>query len=180
MKATEWRTLPPSSDPCWLVTFTGSAPEQETSRAAQTTLADGVIGTAGSAPIRLPGSRNEVIVGNVYVGSGAETDMLRAPTWTLLDGEPAADPALVRVLDLRSGTLHQQIQTTRGPLEVASFSSLASPASWASARGARAQPSRLPGRSTRRPFPNIRPGLLSASRPSTGPKLSASRRGRVA
>ncbi len=116
-----------SDDAGWLVTFTGSAPEHERTRAAQTTLADGTIGTSGGAPIRLPGSRNEVIVANVYVGNLAETDLLRAPTWTLLDGEPAADPALVRVLDLRSGTLHQEIQTSRGLLEVSSFSSLASP-----------------------------------------------------
>lgn len=118
---------PASDDPGWLVTFTGSTPEQERSRAAQTTLADGVIGTTGSAPIRLPSSRCEVIVGNVYVGTGAATDMLRAPTWTLLKGEPALDPALVRVLDLRAGTLHQEIQTAAGPLQVTAFSSLAHP-----------------------------------------------------
>ena len=109
------------------MTFTGSAPEHEPSRAAQTALADGVIGTAGSAPLRLPGSRCEVIVGNVYLGTGATTDLLRAPTWTLLEGEPATDPALVRVVDLRSGTLHQEIQTAAGPLQVTAFSSLASP-----------------------------------------------------
>jgi len=118
---------PASDDPGWLVTFTGSAPEHEPSRAAQTALADGVIGTAGSAPLRLPGSRCEVIVGNVYLGTGAATDLLRAPTWTLLEGEPATDPALVRVLDLRSGTLHQEIQTAAGPLQVTAFSSLARP-----------------------------------------------------
>lgn len=77
---------PASDDPGWLVTFTGSAPAHEPSRAAQTALADGVIGTAGSAPLRLPGSRCEVIVGNVYLGTGAATDLLRAPTWTLLEG----------------------------------------------------------------------------------------------
>ena len=118
---------PTSDDPGWLVTFTGSAPEHEPSRAAQTALADGVIGTAGSAPLRLPGSRCEVIVGNVYLGTGATTDLLRAPTWTLLEGEPATDPALVRVVDLRSGTLHQEIQTAAGPLQVTAFSSLAHP-----------------------------------------------------
>jgi hypothetical protein len=118
---------PASDDPGWLVTFTGSAPAHEPSRAAQTALADGVIGTAGSAPLRLPGSRCEVIVGNVYLGTGAATDLLRAPTWTLLEGEPATDPALVRVVDLRSGTLHQEIQTAAGPLQVTAFSSLAHP-----------------------------------------------------
>lgn len=125
MKFAERRAL--RGDPGWLVTFTGSTPEHELSRAAQTTLGDGVIGTAGSPPLRLPGSRFEVIVGNVYVGAGAATDLLRAPTWTLLGGEPATDPALVRVLDLRSGTLHQEIQTAAGPLEVTAFSSLAHP-----------------------------------------------------
>src|SRR5450759_4306133 len=118
---------PASDDPGWLVTFTGSAPDHEPSRAAQTALAGGVIGTAGSAPLRLPGSRCEVIVGNVYLGTGAATDLLRAPTWTLLEGEPATDPALVRIVDLRSGTLHQEIQTAAGPLQVTAFSSLAHP-----------------------------------------------------
>ena len=61
------------------------------------------------------------------MGTGAATDLLRAPTWTLLDVEPAADPGLVRVLDLHSGTLHQEIQTVAGTLKVTTFSSLSSP-----------------------------------------------------
>ena len=116
-----------STDPGWLVTFTGSTPEQEPSRAAQTTLGDGAIGTAGSPPLRLPGGRYEVIVGGVYTGAGASTDMLRAPTWTLLDGEPAADPALVRVLDLRTATLRSEVRTTTGLMAVTTFASLATP-----------------------------------------------------
>ena len=87
----------------------------------------GAIGTAGECALRLPDSRCEVIVGNVFVGTGAATDLLRAPTWTLLGGEPAADPGLVRVLDMHSGTLHQEIQTVAGTLKVTTFSSLSSP-----------------------------------------------------
>lgn len=116
-----------SADPGWLVTFTGADLDQEPSRASQTALADGVIGTAGSPPVRMSGARYEVMVGNVYVGDGPPTDLLRAPTWTLLGGEPAPEPDLVRVLDLRTGALHQQIRTAAGPLRVTTFSSRAQP-----------------------------------------------------
>ena len=118
--------LPPDADPDWLVVFHDADGDREISRAAQTTLGDGAIGTAGSAPVRLPGARAEVVVANVYVGTGPETDLLRAPTWTLLGGEPAATPHAVRVLDLRRGVLAQRVVTTAGPVETLAFSSLAS------------------------------------------------------
>lgn len=119
--------LPVPQDPAWTVRFTGSAAAEEPSRAAQTSLADGVIGTAGSPPIHLPHGRYEVIVANVFTGTDAATDLLRVPTWTSLEAKPADDPGLVRTLDLRAGVLHRQVTTVGGELSMAGFSSLADP-----------------------------------------------------
>jgi trehalose/maltose hydrolase-like predicted phosphorylase len=149
------------ADSGWTVTFRGADPVHEPSRAAQTSLGDGVIGTAGSPPVRMPGGRYEVIVGDVYVGAGAETDMLRVPTWTLLDGEPAADPELERVLDMRTGTLHRRMRTVRGPVEVTTYSMLADPG----IVGLRASGAGMPG-------PSASPLDTAAAPPAPSPSPS--------
>ncbi|MGZ6269514.1 MAG: glycosyl hydrolase family 65 protein [Candidatus Limnocylindrales bacterium] len=113
--------------PSWSVVFDGYVPALEPARSAQLTLADGRIGTAGATAVALPGSRAEVMAAGVFTGTGATTDVLRAPTWNRLGGVAAADPGLRRTLDLRDGVLAQQITTTAGTVGTTAFSSLARP-----------------------------------------------------
>ena len=61
-------------------------------------------------------------VAGVFVGSGPDSDLLRAPDWTRLDGDLMPDAGLRRVLDLRTGLLHHEARSTRGPFRAVSLS----------------------------------------------------------
>ena len=70
-------------------------------------LADGRIGNSGAPLLSHPSTHRRVIVGNVYVGEGPDTRLLTAPSGACVAGELAAGDRVRRVLDLRTGVLHE-------------------------------------------------------------------------
>jgi trehalose/maltose hydrolase-like predicted phosphorylase len=114
-------------DPAWSVTIDGVDPELERIHESLLTLADGRIGTRGTPPLSDAGSRAGVVAAGVYGGSGPETDLEACAQWTRLVGKLPADPLLRRSLDLRTGTLRQELALLEGELSAFELSSLAAP-----------------------------------------------------
>jgi trehalose/maltose hydrolase-like predicted phosphorylase len=113
-------------DDRWTVTLRGFDPELERANAALLTLADGVIGTSGSPVGAHPAARPRVFAAGLYFGVGPDTDLAPCPVWTRLDGELPQPMWFERRLDLRTGTLRQQLGR-EGDLDAFLFSSLSRP-----------------------------------------------------
>ncbi|HZP31470.1 MAG TPA: glycosyl hydrolase family 65 protein [Acidimicrobiia bacterium] len=111
--------------PGWTLTVDTIDPEHERARAALLTIADGSIGSTGCPTFRHPSSAPRVMTANVYDESGPATHLLHAPVWYLVDGDPTAGHGLRRVLDLRTGLLHET--TAPGGYRSVRFSSLHRP-----------------------------------------------------
>jgi len=135
-------------DPDWTLTVEGLDPEAERVHESLLTLADGRIGTRGSALLAHPASTEAVFAAGVYVGTGAETDLALGALWTKLAGELPADPLLRRLLDLRTGLLRQELALPEGVASTLALSSLARPG--VVALRAEAPPSLLPRSGRRR------------------------------
>jgi trehalose/maltose hydrolase-like predicted phosphorylase len=110
------------ADPEWTLAVEGVDPQLERVHESLLTIADGRIGTRGSALFAHTASDPGVFVGNVYVGEGPETELARAPLWSALPGRLATPARVRRRLDLRSGLLRHD-----GPAAALQFSSLARP-----------------------------------------------------
>jgi trehalose/maltose hydrolase-like predicted phosphorylase len=95
--------------------------------AALFALADGKVGTSGAPMAAHPESHRWVLVGNTYIGSGAESHLVTGPVAMQLPYDVAPRPDLQRVLDLHSGVLYEQVGTSEGRLASVRFSSLARP-----------------------------------------------------
>ncbi len=91
------------------------------------TVADGLFGTSGAPLASHPELRRWVLAGGVYTGSGADSRLLGGPVAAQLPLAMTPEPALRRVLDLRSGILWEEILTTDGALVSVRFASLAEP-----------------------------------------------------
>jgi len=113
-------------DDRWSIRIRGLDPELERAHASLLTIADGVIGTSGSPVGYHPAARPRVLAAGLYSGTGPATDLAPCPVWTRLDGELRPPIWFERRLDLRAGTLRQQVGRDRDA-EVLQFSSLASP-----------------------------------------------------
>jgi trehalose/maltose hydrolase-like predicted phosphorylase len=113
-------------DDRWTVTIRGFDPELERAHASLLTLADGVIGTSGSPVGSHPAARPRVLAAGLYVGSGPDTELAPCPVWTRLDGELPRPLWFERRLDLRTGTLRQQLGRD-DDVDALLFSSLARP-----------------------------------------------------
>jgi trehalose/maltose hydrolase-like predicted phosphorylase/hydroxymethylpyrimidine pyrophosphatase-like HAD family hydrolase len=98
-----------ADDDRWTVRIRGLDPELERAHASLLTLADGVIGTSGSPIGSHPAARPRVLAAGLYSGTGPDTDLAPCPVWTLLDGDLSRPIWLERRLDLRTGTLRQQL-----------------------------------------------------------------------
>ena len=116
----------PETSP-WTLEVSGTDPTMEQVRDSWLAMVDGVIGTLGSPLAAWAPARREVLVAGVFVGSGPDSDLLRAPDWTRLDGDLMPDAGLRRVLDLRTGLLHHEGRSTRGQFHAVSLSSRARP-----------------------------------------------------
>ncbi len=117
--------MPAGPDDGWTLIIEDADPRLERVHESLLTLADGRLGTRGSAPDDRPGADPEVLMAGVYTGSGPETHLLSGPRWNAVDA-PGPDPrGLRRVLDLRTGTLVAELD---GGVQTLSFSSLARPA----------------------------------------------------
>ena len=101
------RALPEASARAgWSLVVEGFDVENERVHEAILTLADGHVGTSG-APLASDPSRHPwVVAAGIYDGNGADTHLLTGPVAFEL-GEPAAGAPLRRVLDLRTGVLHE-------------------------------------------------------------------------
>jgi trehalose/maltose hydrolase-like predicted phosphorylase len=115
-------------DPAWVLAIEDADPLLERVHESLLTLADGRLGTRGSAfgshASREPG----VLMSGIYARAGAETHLLTAPRWNAIAADDAGGSPVRRVLDLHAGLLHQRSASEQGPLEVLLFSSLARPA----------------------------------------------------
>jgi trehalose/maltose hydrolase-like predicted phosphorylase len=109
-------------DPAWTIRFDGIDSQLERVHESLLTIADGRFGTRGAPLFAGATADPAVFAGNVYVGTGPETELARAPTWTMLESPPPKRARLNRVLDLRTGVLRHS-----GTVDALAFSSLARP-----------------------------------------------------
>ena len=115
-------------DPRWTLTIAATDPLLERVHESLLTLADGRLGTRGSTLTGRADGEPAVLMSGVYTRTGAEAHLLAGPRWNAIGLERAPAGALRRVLDLRTGTLRQQIGGEDGSLDALMFSSLARPA----------------------------------------------------
>jgi trehalose/maltose hydrolase-like predicted phosphorylase len=93
--------------PGWTITVDAIDPEEERAHAALLTIADGCIGSTGSTTYRHSAWAPRVMVADVYDEPGPATHLLLAPVWYAVDGDPTDGRGVRRVLDLRTGLLHE-------------------------------------------------------------------------
>jgi len=117
----------PDRTPGWAVVRVGFDLDRLRVNGALFTVADGRIGTSGAPLASHPDLRRWVLAGGVYTGSGAETRLLGGPVAAQLGYDMIREPGLRRVLDLRAGTLWEEIDTTAGRLASIRFASLDQP-----------------------------------------------------
>lgn len=115
------------SESSWTVALDGVDPAREPARDVRFAMVDGVTGTLGSPLVEYGPARREVYVAGVYTGTGADTDMLRAPDWARIAGRLDDRQPVRRLLDLRSGIVHHELATQLGPIHAVSFASRARP-----------------------------------------------------
>lgn len=112
-----------SRDPRWTFSVQGVDRGRERAREALLTLADGSLGTRGSALTPHGGSTPAVLMAGVYSGHGELSELQPAPLWNRL--APLTPGGRVRrVLDLHAGVLCQELP---GELQALQLSSLAEP-----------------------------------------------------
>lgn len=129
----------PDREPGWVVLGDRFDLDRLRVNGAVFTVADGWIGTSGAPLASHPDLRRWVLAGGCYTGSGADARLLEGPVAAHLPFVMTAQPALRRVLDLRSGTLWEEVQTTEGALASVRFAALSQP-------GTFVLRARLPGR----------------------------------
>ena len=124
--------------PGWSLVIDDFDPERERAHSALLALGDGRVGTSGAPLSEHPSTHPWVLAAGVYQGSGPETRLLTAPIALHLPYLLGPDTELRRVLDLRTGVLHEQVAPSRatlatirrsdeGTLSSVRFSSLARP-----------------------------------------------------
>jgi trehalose/maltose hydrolase-like predicted phosphorylase len=116
------------SDPQWTLSIEGFDPTLERAHEALLTLADGCIGTSDSPLLGQAATSPRVLAGGVYDEEGAESHLVHGPGWTRV--VRGLDPAgrLRRVLDLRNGTLLDEVSLPDGQsLRMVRFSSASRP-----------------------------------------------------
>lgn len=113
--------------PGWVIVVEGVDAELERAHEAVLTLAGGGIGTSGSPIGRHPAAVPRVLAAGVFAGRAAASELLPAPAWNVLPFDLSAGDRLTRILDLRTGTLRQELAASGGPVVAAMFASLARP-----------------------------------------------------
>jgi len=118
----------PSLDPTWTLTIEGVHPELERVNERLLTLADGRIGTSGTPLPMHPAVFPLVLAAGIYDGQGAETSLMTCPVWAQLTLWLDEDEdAVARVLDMRTGLLHEETRVSRTGVRSVRFSSFARP-----------------------------------------------------
>ena len=108
----------PQHDPVpgWSLAIDGFDVEAVRVRSTLLALADGRLGSSGAPLADHPSARRWVLAMGVYQGDGPETHLLSAPVAFALPFELGPDTRLRRVLDLRTGVLHEQMTASEGTL----------------------------------------------------------------
>ncbi|MGO8872940.1 MAG: glycosyl hydrolase family 65 protein [Acidimicrobiales bacterium] len=121
------RALPEATTQAgWSLVIEGFDLENQRVHEALLSLSDGHVGMSG-APLASGPSRHPWVIANgIYDGNGADTHLLTGPVAFEL-GETAAGPPLRRVLDLRTGVLHERAGAEPDTVESVRFVSLARP-----------------------------------------------------
>jgi len=110
----------------WTVCIDGFDPERERVHEALLTLANGHIGMSGAPLGDHAGRHPWVVASGVYVGENASSHLLTGPVAFAL-GELGGGTPLRRVLDLRTGVLHERVGADAAAVDSARFVSLAQP-----------------------------------------------------
>ena len=110
----------------WTVCVDGFDLERERVDEALLTLANGHFGVSGAPLADHPGRHPWVVARGVYVGENSATHLLTGPV-AFAVGELRAGTPLRRVLDLRTGVLHERTGADADTVESARFVSLALP-----------------------------------------------------
>ena len=116
-------------DPAWTLVFEGLDPQRERPIQALLTLSDGRLGSRGSAFVARTVAKPVVLAAGLYDGSGSQTHLLACPTWEHVTAVRGSHVGLRRVLDLRTGVLHESRASVTTTWRSARFSSLAQPGS---------------------------------------------------
>ena len=110
----------------WSFAVEGFDIEHQRVHEALLTLADGRVGTSGAPLASHPSRHSWVIAAGVYDGDGSSTHLLTGPVAFEL-GKVDATAPLRRVLDLRTGVLHERAGAQTDAVESVRFVSLARP-----------------------------------------------------
>ena len=110
-------------DPSWTLTFGPDQPLPQV-REALCTLANGRIGTRGSAEEEPPDSDPLLVAAGVYNDQNPPS-LLEGPRWTRLTLDPATPESDEWTLDLRTGVLTRRLDMESGRLTTLRFVSLA-------------------------------------------------------
>lgn len=115
-------------DPEWTLTVTDGDAAGRRVPEGLLTLADGTLGTRGSALVANAEDDPSVLMAGVYRGEGPETRLLDGASWNTLalDAQPGRSGR--RVLNLRSATLAHEFLGGAAQLQALLLSSLARPA----------------------------------------------------
>ena len=115
-------------EPSWTIAVDGLDPKMERVNETLLTIADGRLGTSGSPLAIHPDTTPNVVAAGLYDGSGTETGLLSCSDWAQLSLWLGPSDPVRRVLDLRSGVLHETIRRDgEGVAASIRFSSLARP-----------------------------------------------------
>jgi trehalose/maltose hydrolase-like predicted phosphorylase len=115
-------------DPSWTIAVDGIDPRMERVHETLLTISDGRLGTSGSPLAVHPDTTPNVVLAGVYDGTGRETGLQPSPEWATLSLWLEPTDRVRRVLDLRSGVLHETIRHDgEGVTASVRFSSLARP-----------------------------------------------------
>jgi trehalose/maltose hydrolase-like predicted phosphorylase len=113
--------------PTWTIVVEGLDPRLERVHESLLTIADGRIGTSGSPLLGHPAATPQVLAAGVYEASGPNPGLMPGPVWSRLGRQLHPEDSLWRALDLRTGTLWEEVRTAAGQTRSLRFSSLARP-----------------------------------------------------
>jgi trehalose/maltose hydrolase-like predicted phosphorylase len=114
-------------DPSWTLELVDGDPLLRRVHESLLSVADGRMGTRGSALTGQPGEDPSVLLAGVYAGERSASHLLSGPRWNLVTIDRAVAPSR-RVLDLHAGTLSQELTGAGARVEAIALSSLARPA----------------------------------------------------
>ena len=120
--------------PGWSLVIDGFDVEAVRVRSTLLALVDGRLGTSGAPLADHPSARRWVLAMGVYQGDGPETHLLSAPVAFGLPYELGPDARLRRVLDLRTGVLHEELSASEGTLPKVPRARSSMPSSFSSIR----------------------------------------------